>query len=73
MQGIPLKETPMDHSDLIGRIAGMAVTKLAGMDFAHGMYFRVIEIEGPGQLKTVRTNPGMTTMVRTFPADQIRR
>jgi hypothetical protein len=63
----------MDHNDLIGRIAGMAMAQLTGMDSARGMYFKIIEVEGLGQLKTICTNPGMTKMVRTFPADLVRR
>lgn len=61
----------MNDNDLIGRIAGMAATQFNGVGFLHGVYFKVTSIEGPGQLKAVCTNPGMATMIRTFPAEQL--
>ena len=62
-----------DDSDLVGRIAGMALAKLTDMTFSTGVYFKVIAVEGPGQVKTVCTNPGLPKMERTFPAEQVRR
>jgi len=62
-----------DDSDLVGRIAGMALAKLTDMTFSTGVYFKVVAVEGPGQVKTVCTNPGLPKMERTFPADQVRR
>jgi hypothetical protein len=61
-----------DNSDLIGKIAGMALTKLSGMKSATGVYFKVVDVEGPGQVKAVCTNPGLPKMERTFPAEQVR-
>jgi hypothetical protein len=62
-----------DNSDLIGKIAGMAVTQLLGMKSATGVYFKVVEVEGLGQVKALCTNPGLPKMERTFPAEQVRR
>jgi hypothetical protein len=61
-----------DNSDLIGKIAGMAVTQLSGMKSATGVYFKVVGLEGPGQVMAVCTNPGLPKMERTFPAEQVR-
>jgi hypothetical protein len=68
-----MTEKKMDDSDLIGRIAGMALTQLTGMKSATGVYFKVVAVEGSGQLKTVCTNPGLVRMEKTFPAEQVRR
>jgi hypothetical protein len=62
-----------DDSDLVGRIAGMALAKLTDMTFSTGVYFKVVAVEGPGQVKTVCTNPGLPKMERTFSAEQVRR
>ncbi|MCS3449806.1 hypothetical protein M2222_001373 [Bradyrhizobium elkanii] len=60
-----------DESDLVGRIAGMAVTKLDSVGFATGVYFKATEVVG-GEVKAVCTNPGLR-MDRTFPVQNFRR
>jgi len=62
-----------DESDLVGRIVGMAMTQLTGMKSVSGVYFQIVAVEGPGQLKAVCTNPGLPKMERVFPAEQVRR
>jgi hypothetical protein len=61
----------MNDDDLIGRIAGIAMTQFNGVGFAHGVYFKITSVEGPGQLKAVCTNPGMASLTRTIPAEQL--
>jgi hypothetical protein len=63
----------MDDNELIGRIVGLALTKLKGMEYATGVYFKVVAVEGPGQLKCVCTNPGLPKMEQTYPSEQVRR
>jgi hypothetical protein len=71
MEGLMGKEVT-DNSDLVGRIAGMALTRLTGMQVATGVYFKVVEVVGPGEVKAICTNPGLSRLDRTFPADGIR-
>jgi hypothetical protein len=61
----------VNDNDLIGRIAGIAITQFNGVGFAHGVYFKVTSVEGPGQLHVVCTNPGMSKLTRTMPAEQL--
>jgi hypothetical protein len=61
-----------DNNDLIGRIAGMALTKLKGMEFATGVYFKITEVVG-AEAKGYCTNPGLPRMEKTFPVDAVRR
>ena len=63
----------MDNSDLIGRIAGVALTKLNGMPAATGIYYKAVEILTSGEVQAVCTNPGLTMSARPFPADRFRR
>jgi hypothetical protein len=60
-----------ENKQLVGRIAGMALTKLAGMKSATGVYFKVVEVTG-GDVKVICTNPGLSRMERTFPIEQFR-
>jgi hypothetical protein len=60
-----------DNNDLVGRIAGMAVTKLNGMETSTGVYFKITEVVG-SEAKAYCTNPGLGRMDRTFPADSVR-
>lgn len=62
-----------DNKDLVGRIAGMAMTKLAGMNHATGVYFKVVEAVGGDEVKAICTNPGLAKMERTFPAATVRK
>ncbi|SHH07192.1 hypothetical protein [Bradyrhizobium erythrophlei] len=61
-----------DNKELLGRIAGMALTKLSGMKSATGVYFKVVEAVGAGEVKVICTNPGLQRMERTFPASRVR-
>jgi hypothetical protein len=63
----------VNDNDLIGRIAGIAMTQFNGVGFAHGVYFKVTSIEGPGRLRAVCTNPGMSSLTRTIEVDQLLR
>ncbi|MGY2919488.1 hypothetical protein [Bradyrhizobium sp. USDA 3262] len=60
-----------DNTDLVGRIAGMAMAKLEGMKFFSGIYFKATEVGG-GEVKAVCTNPGLR-LSRSFPAHDFRR
>ncbi|WP_396604932.1 hypothetical protein ACFLEY_22870 [Bradyrhizobium sp. YCK136] len=62
-----------DNNELVGRIAGMAVTKLTGMKHSTGVYFKVVEVVGGGEVKAICTNPGLSRMERTFPIETVRR
>jgi hypothetical protein len=61
-----------NNTDLVGRIAGMAMTKLTGMNFSTGVYFKIIEVVG-NEAKAICTNPGLPRMERSFAVDQLRR
>ncbi|WFU52357.1 hypothetical protein QA639_21865 [Bradyrhizobium pachyrhizi] len=61
-----------DNNDLVGRIAGMAMTHLTGMSHATGVYFKVVEVAG-SEAKAICTNPGLPKMERMFPVEQLRR
>ncbi len=61
-----------DNKELLGRIAGMALTKLNGMKTATGVYFKVVEAMDAGEVKVICTNPGLSRMERTFPASHVR-
>src|SRR5262245_57261674 len=63
----------MDDSDLVGRIAGMALTKLTNKSFASGVYFKITGINPSGSLNAVCTNPGLKTLCETFWPDDVRR